>query len=334
MGLVERDLVIAGRRIRLAFAGTAVVDSLTAALRARVEPASGRAEVTLAIFDSVSTGIAPPTFPWGPEDVLARGSVTGWKDDDLGVMIYGDQDHVQSAFLSVSMFAHTQAVGGAWFLDHRELPWWERAAPIRSLLHWATRTPDRLLAHAAAIGLEGSGVLLAGPGGAGKSSTAVLAALAGFDFAGDDYVLVDVAGSPTAYNVFGTGKLRADSLDRWSELARLTRLPDPTPRPEGKAVVDLSVDFPAQVVPHLGLKALIVPSVGECQVPALEVIGKSEALTALAPTTVLQLPPDGGKALRPLAKLVAALPCYRLHLGTDSRAALGLLRELITGEPA
>lgn len=311
----------------MAFAGPALVGSLTAAVRARMEAPCGTADVTLRILDSASTGSAPPVFPWAPEEVVARGSIEGWNDDEIAVMISGDEDN----FLSLSVFAPGRALGYAWFRDHRQVPWWERAAPIRSLLHWSTRTPHRLLAHAAAIGLHGDGVLLAGPGGAGKSSTSVLSVLAGFDFAGDDYVLVDVDGPPTAHNVFGTGKLRPDSLERWPELGRLTRLPDPTPRPGGKTVVDLSTDFPDQVVPHLLLTALVVPSVGDGGRPWLEPITRSAALTALAPTTVLQLPPDGGRALRPLARLVASLPCYRLHLGTDSRAALGLLQDLLLG---
>ena len=41
------------------------------------------------------------------------------------------------------------------------------------------------------------------------------------------------------------------------------------------------------------------------------------ALTALAPTTILALHPPQPNALREMAALVRAVPCYTLELGSD-----------------
>src|SRR5262249_49065941 len=65
--------------------------------------------------------------------------------------------------------------------------------------------------HAAAVAFAGRGVLLVGPGGAGKTTAALACALAGGDFLGDDLCAVEAGGIPRVHSLFGTVKLNADS---------------------------------------------------------------------------------------------------------------------------
>src|SRR5262249_58368179 len=77
-----------------------------------------------------------------------------------------------------------------WLDDARRVPYYQTGAPLKTILGWWFDRPDRQLLHAGAVGAGEAGVLLAGAGGAGKSTTALLCVDAGLRYAGDDYVLV------------------------------------------------------------------------------------------------------------------------------------------------
>jgi len=54
------------------------------------------------------------------------------------------------------------------------------------------------------------------------------------------------------------------------------------------------------------------------------------ALKALAPSTILQLPGAGQKALRSIAKLLKQVPCYVLELGIDQERIPGVILDLLS----
>lgn len=328
-GLVEHDLLLAGRRVRLAFAGDTLVPDVVPAFRARVSGPAGRPDAVVHLFDTASTGVAPPRFPWRATDVVERGAVRGWDGAQVGVVFHGDLLDLEHDFRAVSLFGHADGVGCFWALDRARTPWWERAAPLRTLVHWAVRGPDRLMVHAAAVGADGAGVLLTGASGAGKSTTALAAVSAGLEYAGDDYVVVDLAGpAPVAHNVYSYAKLQPDTLRRWPALRGLPVMADEA---AAKVVVDLAADARSRVVAQLAVRAIVVPRVRPGGPTRLTPVSRQQVLLALAPSTVFQLPPDGGRALAPLARLAAAVPCYRLELGGDPATAVAALRDLLAG---
>ena len=71
------------------------------------------------------------------------------------------------------------------------LPFYEKAAPMRMIFHHLAQSQGWSLVHSASIGLDNKGILLIGAGGSGKTTTALSAALAGFFYLGDDYVLLN-----------------------------------------------------------------------------------------------------------------------------------------------
>src|SRR5207237_110630 len=90
-----------------------------------------------------------------------------------------------------------------------------------SFVFRASAHRSELSFHAAAVGNDGRGVLVVGPGRSGKSTTALACLAAGFDYAGDDYVVVS-SEPPHVHSAYCAGKLA------WSDLARHPALlPDP-----------------------------------------------------------------------------------------------------------
>ena len=58
------------------------------------------------------------------------------------------------------------------------------------------------------------GVLLAGKGGSGKSTTALTCLNSELQYVSDDYCVVVAQPSPFAYNLYCTAKVRADNTHR------------------------------------------------------------------------------------------------------------------------
>jgi hypothetical protein len=62
--------------------------------------------------------------------------------------------------------------------------------------------------------------------------------------------------------------------------------------------------------------------------PRLRPCGPAEALSRLAPSTIVQLPDAGQSAMATLVSLVRRVPTYSLKLGPDLDAVVALVAEL------
>lgn len=327
------DLRLGGAHVRLRLAGPALEPVLLPALaHGLIERTAATPDLSIDAWDSESTGVGPPAFPWRPEDVRERGEIRGFNTGAVRTLYHAGGPGAGSDFQAISVVDTVH--GAAWFVvaSARCVPWYERAAPLRAVLHLGLRRSTRLLVHAAALGHRSAGMLLAGAAGSGKSTTAMACVLAGLGYAGDDYVVVDVgAQPPRAYSLYGTAKLVAGTAILLPELA--CRFPAVAGTDGEKLVVDLAGTWPAQMRPEVALSAIVVPSVrpGLAE-PRLTRCSPAHALRALAPTTIHQLPSVGGSALAPLAALVRTVPAYALELGGPPHAAatalISLLKEL------
>jgi hypothetical protein len=277
-------LNIAGIRIRLSFASEALREQLTPALLTEaVWSAAALQSFTILIWEE-----AAPEFPWRHEDLGPRGAIDA-----------ATTDTIRTAFAvgssALSMLDLDRGLGLFRVRDARELPWYERAAPLRTLLHWMLESKGVRFVHAAALATGHGGALLAGRGGSGKSTTAMLCVEHGFHYAGDDYVAVSA--DARAHAIYTSAKLRI-------------------PGDEEKSVVLVGEQFPQQIARTFPLRALIVPRVAG-GTSRLSRISRGEALRALAPTTLLQLPGSGASAFAELAELARKLPAWSLELGDD-----------------
>jgi hypothetical protein len=307
-GARDHDLVVGGRAVRLRFAGP-VLEAAMLPPFGHLPAFAGEPERTIVVWDTASTGVAPPPFAWTSADVGARGELGGLRDGAVRAAV----DHTSGA---ITLWDADRATAFVWIASVARLPWWERVVPLRVALLEALSGPGRELVHAAAVG----GALLGGAGGSGKSTTAVACALAGLPLAGDDHVCLDVSGPrPVAHGLHRTAKLEADALARLPA-ARDVLWPVPSP-PGAKAVLLLDA------VARVDLTCVLLPRVADATATSVRPVSAATALRALAPSTIFQVPRDGGRQLRVLSAAVRALPCFELVLGRDGRAA-AVVREV------
>ena len=293
VGVVERELCVADRRVAARFAGGELADALLPALAQRADSGGGRGAVdaTIAVWEARACPDGPVAFPWRAEDIGPGGLVRG-SDPDGVVAVH----ETGSGALTL---AHT----GERSLLHRvprldAVPWWERAAPLRVALFWALRGDRRHLVHAGAVGDDRGGVLLAGASRSGKTTVALAALTHGLHYLADDYILLDTHRHPTAHAIYTTASVRHRS------------------GAAEKSVLDVAVVMPGAVRASLPVRAVIAPRIrgGRTDLAPLK---PTQALLALAPSTVFQMPFDDGAALGSLTTLVRRVPCFSLAVGDD-----------------
>jgi hypothetical protein len=321
VGLESCQLTPAGHEVELHFAGPAMKPYVLPAMKHLCAAAIGTATMKVAIWDSRSTGISLPQPPWPGDAMTSRSEILALRESS-GIRV---------AFQPGSgvLTMHDPASGRAmvWIHDARECPYWEAAAPLRSLWHWWCGQRGQQLAHGAAIGLGDRAVLLTGKGGSGKSSTALAALVRGLLYLGDDYASCELGERETlVHSLYNSAKVDNPALQRLPELADRVALP--AGEDQEKAVIFTADHFPQQLRPSLPLKGIVVPRVtgGRGRLSGLKA---SAAFLALVPTTVFQLPGAGRDSTAFLRELVTRLPCYSLELGEDLDRNVDLLSELI-----
>jgi hypothetical protein len=313
-GVTTLDLRLGSDKVRLRFAGDALVP-YAHPLTHQIDraPDATAPLLTIDLWDAESTGVLPPPFPGG----AARGELR--RSDEAGVRIHFGSGVRGSdgAFEAMTIFDERASVIRYFVTTPDRIPWYEGAAPLRTAMHWGLSRSDRLLVHAGAVGMDGHAVLLAGRGGSGKSTTAVAALLAGYDYLGDDYTVLDPAGpQPVAHSLHATAKLTPHALALLPELADhpALRLIDGGE----KHVLDVATFRPGALRRSARVVSIVVPDARRSGPPGLERLSPGAALLALAPSTVLQRPERDMPELRPLVELVRRVPAYRLALAGAS----------------
>lgn len=318
--VIRHDLALAGCRVRLEIGGASLAAVVLPALEVHPAAAWDDADVDVVVraYDSHATGAPLPAMGERGyrqlHDAPGRSPVRALWQPDHGYALLADPGGV----------GHLAAVA-----DAAHLPWWEAGAPLRQLLAWALRDRGRHFLHAAGVGDDGGVLLLAGAGGAGKSTTAVACLLDGLGYLGDDYcVLTSDPDGPVAHALYGTTKLLPEELDR---LADGTGLLDHVLRPgdaaEPKATLVASRWGPARMLRSAPVRAVVVPA--RDGPPGIAAVSAATALRHLAPTSLFQLAGHGADDLRALGDLVRRVPCLRIRLDPDRRANPARLRELL-----
>jgi hypothetical protein len=324
-GVLERSYLIAGLAVRMRYAGPAMLGRIGPAL-AHLEDDSGAAvaSLTINVWDSASTGSeAPPLPPASPG--APQGAKYYFGDDRF-------QASYQPSSGALSVLDSSRALAWYWCPGPSEMPDWEAAASIRQILHWWLPRHGVFELHGGAVGTESGGVLLVGRGGSGKS-TAALSTLGSsrLSYASDDYTGVRVEPSPWAYSLYSTGKLEPHHVARLphlrSAVANSERLGS-----EEKAVFHVHEHFPSSVVLGFPLKAILLPRITERTTPRIVPASPTAALTALAPSTLLQLHPPTPHAWEAMSKLVRAVPSHYLELGSDISAIPETIADFLTQE--
>lgn len=115
-----------------------------------------------------------------------------------------------------------ELVGTPEYLSSGEI----RAHPARSAIATWLASARVAVLHLAAVVFDSAAVLLIGPGGAGKSTTALACGVEGAGVVGDDLCVVDVrGGGASVHALYATAKLHRDSVrllgdHDWESLGR------------------------------------------------------------------------------------------------------------------
>lgn len=265
---------------------------------------------SLFAWDGVTENNLPPPRPW--EETAP---------EPLGVVASHSNHAVRCAYdihtesLIVSHFAVDRSY--TWFPEIAALAPWAKASPFRIPLSWMCNRHSMQIVHGAAVAIDGRAALLLGNGGAGKSTTALACALAGFEYLGDDYCAVE-PGAGKVHLVYRTAKLFQRTLallpsleDRVDNLERIA---------VEKGVMFLSPDD-VKLKPSAELTAILLPRVSEDGgPPRLVPASRDETIKAVLPSTIGGL--MGGTSVTPrlIMELVRSVPAYHLLLGPDINA--------------
>ena len=84
-----------------------------------------------------------------------------------------------------------------------------------------------------------------------------------------------------------------------------------------KALYFIDEHFPRKMISSFPLKAILIPRITHQQDTFLESASAIAALSALAPSTILQLPGAANNDLAAISKIVKQADCYYLNVGTN-----------------
>ena len=306
-----RHYALAGRPFRVHFGSAALAAQLGPALAHLAAPPAPDAFAVYAGGGDQPGGELPPP-PWEALAYFERGNVRGYHGEAY-TLAYDRRPH------TFSLVDYARQVGVYWARAAANLPFYERAAPLRRLLP-AWRQPEGLfVTHAAGVGLPAGGALLAGRTGSGKSTTAALCAagLGGtaLRFAGDDYMLVEPGDPPRLHALYNTAKLNRAVLDWVPELHAAIANADQLHLE--KALIYVGECAPERVINSFPLRAILLPHPTQHTATTAHRVTAEVAYKALLPDTLFTLLGPARPVTAALSALVRAVPCYALALGTD-----------------
>ena len=310
-GVVERSYTIGSWHIRLRFAGSALVPRITPAFAHLPPGKHAEPALTVCLWDAASTATRFPPLPTANGDGSVHRRYLYRTTRQIGC--------VQPAEGAISLLDPGASLALYWVADAEGLPSYERAAPLRLILHWWMGGRGRPLVHAGAVGVAGRGVLLAGRGGSGKSTAALGCLQAGLSYAGDDYVLVQVDPSPFVHSLYSSGKVEASH-------ARTLAASAPA---DEKVVLFLHEVYPERMSPGFSIEAVLLPRITGRPGVRITPVPPVAVLAALAPTTIFQLPGAGQDTFDAIARLVRRVPGYVLEMGPDIAAIPPVISRLL-----
>ncbi len=318
------DVSLPGIDLRIRIPDSPLADAARTAFAAGDGlPGASRLEVEVSVLHTGALQ-APAPSSWGREP---------YKPHEISKLL-GEAGLQGSLFhdLRFWQFYDLEAHRGVQLMKGPEaFPPWEPGAPLRAFLHWAYAAQGRRMTHAGCLGLDGRGVLLAGAGGAGKSGTVLAGILNGLSSVGDDYVLVDMSqDAVSAHPVYSTLKQDAKGMERLG----LDRLLGPR-NLNWQGKVQFRASEIGALVPADGLEvaAVLLPRTGSPRT-TIRPATRAEALLALAPSAVYQMPGERESGFRFFSRLVARLPVFHLDLGPDPKEVAGTIGAFIAGGSA
>ncbi len=228
------------------------------------------------------------------------------------------------------MFLYSKSTRTAiyWSRNAEDVPWWECTFSFRILFHLWTHDLPAQLVHAGAMAKNGTGVLIPGQSGSGKSTSCLNLLCAGYDYLGDDYVWIEIAEQVKVFSLYQTAKIEPENLqERFTDL-----MPFITNKAEyqrQKAVFNVNDIVPNAGIISSPIKAILLPKVAYRPETAFRKSTALHALMAMAPTTLHHLPHNRQTSYQKLMNVSSALPSYHWDLGSDKSQFLSSFKDFL-----
>ncbi|KAA0993490.1 phosphoenolpyruvate carboxykinase (ATP) [Dyadobacter aurulentus] len=233
-----------------------------------------------------------------------------------------DQGDIQIFFqpwqTQIFLYSRSKSIGIYWVQQAEQVPWWECTFSFRALFHLWTHALPAQLVHAGTMAKNGIGVLIPGQSGSGKSTSCLNLLRAGYEYLGDDYVWVELGEEIKVFTLYQTAKVEPDNfLTRFSDWEPFLR--NKTTFKEQKAIFHVTDIFPEAGISVSPVKAILLPKVAHQEYTGFEKANPTQALMAMAPTTLHHLPYGRTNSYRKLMKVASLLPGYHWNLGTNQK---------------
>lgn len=213
-----------------------------------------------------------------------------------------------------------------WYTRAGEIASWEFSRPFMTALHGFMLPTAWTPVHAAALAKNGAAILVAGRGGVGKTTTALVCAEAGWDYLSDDFVLVGGT-PPCALSLYRSARLREDMFGRLPRsMTAATNVS--TDDGEVRAEVDVAMVGPVAAAAAEIRTVVVLQRAGAAR-PALVPLRRSLALSALAAPSLVALPGGRTETYAKIAELVGRVPCYGFEPGPRLEDIPGALAPLL-----
>jgi hypothetical protein len=306
------DFTLAGGTVRCRLAGRGLADSVLCPFAHLAKGGSDAPDLTIELWDAEESEVASPLGP-AAADLGENGAVTSSSD---GRFLAHERPH------SVTVLDRADGRLVGFVESSAGLPLVDRGAPLKVPLTVWCSDRDVQLVHAGLVARNGHGVLLPGPRGTGKSTTALACARAGFDFLGDDCVALRVSaeGGFIGHSVYRSTTLLRPPLASSNGVARN----------RAKSLYSVWETLPRQVTRVVPIDVLALPRIVSGSVPGVRPATKSEALLTLAPSSLVNRAVPAQAALSRMARLVAQVPCYWLEVDRDLAEIPRRLERLLT----
>lgn len=307
-GTNEHFLDVAGTTVRLVFAGDRLERDFLPALAHLEIGGTPEPDVTFHIWDSDSTGVEMALRPFPHDCFTDRGDIWGFGSKRIKTAFHWIE-------CSVNLLDTATNTGVYWVQSADTLPYWTKASPLRTLMHWWMEQNGCQLLHAAAVGREDGAALITGKGGVGKSTTALACLAAGLDYVADDYLIVQLEPEPRVHSLYNTAKLNADQLERFPQFQH--HVTNHKFLHEEKAVMYLHPHFSDRIAKSLPLRAVLTPRISGQPETAFQPTSPLVLQRAAAFTTMSQLPYAGRRTHEFIERLIAGLPGLEIVLGNE-----------------
>lgn len=319
-GAISRHFEIGKCRVEIRVAGRALEQPLLTAFRHQTCGAPHTPDLVIDAWDTQSTGVPLGDHVGELERHRSRGMPSA-----------AAEDGVYAAYLrpdsGLSMLNLRDNHGIYWLPSAERTPFEDRSGPFRGILNWWMSHHERQFIHAAAVGDDQGAVLVVGPSGSGKSTAALSCMLAGMTYLGDDYCLLEPGDPQLVHSLYLSAKLHAGHLANFPELRNA--IVNPLRLSFEKGVLDLNLIPGVRVGRSLPIRAVLVPRVTHRPDTEVVAVGRAAALTALAPSTILQLASAREDAMRRMGELVRSVPAFELRAGTALPQIPAVIRQLL-----